>query len=89
MIRSVARQWPITFVLTGISVSMMFVALDRFRVGAVLLAASVLLALLMRVVLTDPQAGLLAVRSRGVDVAVMGVLALALSVLSLWVPPPA
>jgi hypothetical protein len=58
-------------------------------VGAVLLAASVILAVLMRLVLTDAQAGLLAVRSRGVDLAVMGVLATALAVLSLWVPPPA
>jgi hypothetical protein len=89
VIRALARQWPITMVLTGIGVSMVFVALDRFRVGAVLLAASVVLAVLMRLVLSSEQAGLLAVRSRGVDLAVMGVLALALSVLSLWVPPPA
>ena len=87
--RAVARQWPITLVLVGIGVSMIFVALDRFRVGAVLLAASVVLALLMRIVLTDEQAGLLTVRSGGVDLGVMGVLATALSVLSLWVPPPA
>lgn len=87
--RAVARQWPITLVLVGIGVSMIFVALDRFRVGAVLLAASVVLALLMRIVLTDEQAGLLTVRSRGVDLGVMGVLASALAVLSLWVPPPA
>ena len=87
--RALTRHWPITLVLVGIGVSMIFVALDRFRVGAVLLAASVVLALLMRIVLTDQQAGLLAVRSRGVDLGVLGVLAGALAVLSLWVPPPA
>jgi len=86
--RALLRQWPLTLVLVGIVASMIFVALDRFRVGAVLLAASVVLAFLMRVVLTDEQAGLLAVRPRPVDLGVLGVLAVSLSVLSLWVPPP-
>lgn len=87
--RATARQWPLIVVLAWICVAMLFVAGDRFRVGAVLLAASVVLALILRLVLTERGAGWLAVRSRGVDLAVLGVLAAALSVLSLWVPPPA
>ncbi len=82
------RQWPITVVLAGIAASLFFVAIDRFRVGSVMLAASVLGALILRIVLTDKQAGLLAVRARGVDTAVLGVLAGSLSILALWVPPP-
>ncbi|MCB9412070.1 MAG: DUF3017 domain-containing protein [Actinobacteria bacterium] len=82
------RQWPLTTVLLGVVVALTFVALDRFRVGAVLLAASVVGALILRIVLTDRQAGLLAVRTRGVDIGVLGVLAGMLTILALWVPPP-
>ncbi len=88
MLARVRRQWPLGLVLTGIIVALAFVALDRFRVGSVLLAASVVLAFLLRVVLPDDDAGMLAVRRRPVDLGVLGVLAVGLSVLSLWVPPP-
>ncbi len=85
---AVRRQWPLLSVLLGIVVAMSFVAMDRFRVGSVLLALSVIAAFVLRLVLPGDAVGLLAVRRRSVDLVVLGVLAVGLGVLSLWVPPP-
>ncbi|HQZ86945.1 MAG TPA: DUF3017 domain-containing protein [Actinomycetota bacterium] len=85
---AVRRQWPLLSVLAGIVLAMVFVALDRFRVGSVLLAISVLAAFFLRFVLPDSRAGLLAVRRRSIDLVVLGVLGAGLAVLSIWVPPP-
>jgi len=82
------RQWPITLVLIVMAAAMAFVAIDRFRVGSVLLSTSVLLALLLRVFLSDDDAGLLVVRAKSVDVGVLLVLSIALIGLTIWVPPP-
>ena len=82
-------QWPIAVVLGAVAVSLVVVALDRFRVGSLMLAASLVLAFLLRLVLTTKRAGMLAVRSKPVDLVVLGVLAAALVVFALWVPPPA
>lgn len=81
-------QWPITLVLIVVVASMMLVATNHFRRGSVLLSAAVLLAMFLRLLLPKPDAGWLAVRSRVTDVAVLGVLGVALAVLSLWVPEP-
>jgi len=82
-------QWPIAIVLLGVLASLAVVALDRFRVGSLMLAASLVLAFLLRAILTTKRAGMLAVRSKPVDLVVLGVLAAALVVFALWVPPPA
>ena len=68
------EQWPITLVLAGVVVSLVVVSLDRFRLGSLMLPSH--------------RAGMLAVRSTTVDLVVLGVLAAALAVLALWVPPP-
>ena len=86
--RRVLRQWPLLLVLAGVAVAMAFVAVDRFRVGSVLLAAVVVLAFAMRLVLPTGDAGWLAVRSRTVDSTVLGILGFGLAILALWVPPP-
>ena len=54
-----------------------------------MLAASLVLAFFLRLVLPDNRAGMLAVRSKRVDLVVLGTLAAALVAFSLWVPPPA
>jgi len=69
--------------------SLAVVALDRFRLGSLMLAASLVLAFFLRLVLPDNRAGMLAVRSKRVDLVVLGTLAAALVAFSLWVPPPA
>ena len=82
-------QWPIAVVLAGVAASLIVVALDRFRLGSLMLAASLVLAFVLRLVLPSDRAGMLAVRSKRVDLIVLGVLAGALVVFALWVPPPA
>lgn len=82
-------QWPLAVVLAGVVASLAVVALDRFRVGSLMLAASLVLAFILRLVLPADRAGMLAVRSKRVDLIVLGTLAAALVVFALWVPPPA
>jgi len=82
-------QWPIVVVLACVVASLAVVALDRFRLGSLMLAASLVLAFFLRLVLPDNRAGMLAVRSKRVDLVVLGTLAAALVAFSLWVPPPA
>ena len=82
------RQWPIIVVLVGVGVALLLVGLDYFRRGAVVLAGSVLLAAFLRLLLPEREAGLLVVRSRKVDVAILGVLGILLAVFAFWVPPP-
>jgi hypothetical protein len=82
------REWPIALVLSCVAISLIVVAANHFRRGSVLLAASVLLATGLRLVLPARQAGLLAVRSRLVDVIALGGLGGGLMVLALVVPPP-
>ena len=85
----ILAQWPLIVVLLIVVVSFVLVAADEFRIGSVVLAAGVITAFVLRVVLPDARAGLLAVRSRGVDLLVLGLLGGGLLVFALWVPPPA
>jgi uncharacterized membrane protein HdeD (DUF308 family) len=82
------RQWPIAVVLAGVAASLAVIALDRFRLGSLMLAGSLVLAFILRLVLPSDRAGMLAVRSKRVDLVVLGVLGAALAVISLSVPPP-
>lgn len=81
-------QWPLTLVLVGLVVSLAVVAADHFRRGAVLFSGFVVLAFFLRLILSDRDAGWLAVRSRTIDLLMLGTLGLALSVFALIVPPP-
>jgi hypothetical protein len=81
-------QWPITLVLLGVAAAMTLIAADYFRRGCVVLSASVLLAAFLRLLLPDSDAGMLAVRSRKVDVVILGALGLGLSIFAFWVPAP-
>lgn len=83
-----SRQWPWFLVLIGVVVSLAVVASDHFRRGAVMLAASFAVALVMRLVLPERRAGWLAVRSRKVDVLSLILLTGGLVVLTFWVPSP-
>lgn len=60
-----------------------------FRPGALLVAGAVVLAALLRALLSDEGAGMLALRSRRVDVALYAALGAAAVVLAIVVPPPA
>ncbi len=86
--RKVLAQWPSIVVFVGIGVGVVFVATDAFRRGSVLMGASVILAAFLRLLLPDRDAGWLKVRSRAVDVAVLGTLGVALTIFAFWVPNP-
>ena len=81
-------QWPIAIVFLGIGISLILIATDHFRRGSVGLAVSVLLAAFLRLFLPNSAAGMLVVRSKAVDVAVLGFLGVILTIFALWVPAP-
>jgi hypothetical protein len=83
----VGRQWPLLTVLGGGVVGLGLIALDHFRIGALILGVSVLFAALARLVLPARRVGLLVVRSRAFDVLVLTSMGTALVVFSIIVPP--
>jgi hypothetical protein len=82
----VKQQWPILSVYLGISAALLVVVYVDFRVGAILLSLSVLLAFLLRLRLPDSAAGLLKIRRRRVDLTVLATLGTFLLILALVVP---
>ena len=86
--RSVWREWPIAIVVLGLVLGMVVVALGYFRAGAVTMSGAALMALFVRVLLPTREVGLLAVRSRWVDVVVLAMLAFSLALFAFWVPTP-
>ena len=88
MLATLRREWPLTVSLAVVVAGLLVVADGHFRRGTVVLSFGVTLALFLRLLLPSDRAGLLAVRSKKVDVLVLGVLAIGTSVMALWVPPP-
>ena len=84
----IRREWPLITVLGLVLVGLIVVVDGHFRRGCIVIAFALFLALFLRILLPAAGAGLLAVRSKRVDIAVLTVLATATTVLSLWVPPP-
>ncbi|MDZ7578365.1 MAG: DUF3017 domain-containing protein [Candidatus Nanopelagicales bacterium] len=85
--RVVPKYLPLTLVVAGAAVSLGLLLVD-FRLGVVGLAASVLVAFILRMVMSDSDAGLLVVRSSRVDLVILAVLASSLLVLAVIVPAP-
>jgi len=80
------QQWPIFSVYALVVVSLLAMNIANFRVGAVLLAASILWATILRWRLTDSAAGWLRVRRRRIDLVVLATLGFVLLSLALVVP---
>ena len=69
-VRKVAtRQWPILMVALVLLVAVGLVSAGYWRRGALVMAIGVGVAAAMRLTLPDDRAGLLAVRSRAIDIA--------------------
>ncbi|MFB9833323.1 DUF3017 domain-containing protein [Actinoallomurus acaciae] len=62
---------PYAFVLCGVAAGLVVVATNHFRRGSMLIAASVFIGALARLVLPESQVGMLAVRRRWLDVFLM------------------
>lgn len=73
---------PFLLVLGVVAVGVAFVAVDRWRRGATVLGAALLLGALARAVLSDRRAGLLAVRGKPIDVLTYAGLGLAVILLA-------
>ncbi|MFN8125701.1 MAG: DUF3017 domain-containing protein [Candidatus Nanopelagicales bacterium] len=82
-----ARYGPPVLVLGFFGLGLGLLLVD-FRLGTVIVALSVVLALVLRIVLPTRRAGLLVVRTRTIDVTVLSVLAGGLLLLALIVPAP-
>jgi len=80
------RQWPLVSVNALVKESHISKNLVNFRVGAVLLAGSILWAAILRWRLTDSAAGWLRVRRRRVDLVILATLGFILLSLALVAP---
>ena len=81
-------EWPLVAVLTVCLAGIVVVLSHHFRRGTVLFAGGLVLAAGLRALLPPAAAGLLAVRSRTLDVITLGALGLGVLLAALVVPPP-
>jgi len=79
-------EWPLILVFVGIVIALGVAVADSFRLGSVLFGGALVLAFFLRLVLTDREAGMLKVRSRLVDLFVLGGFAVGILVLTLALP---
>jgi Protein of unknown function (DUF3017) len=87
LIERTIDQWPLALVLLGVACGLMILSFVDFRVGAVVLGASLVFAGALRTVLTHERAGLLAIRGRPIDLMTMYGLGVALTTVAVVVPP--
>ncbi|WP_308072746.1 DUF3017 domain-containing protein [Streptomyces bambusae] len=80
-----ARQWPMLAVLGATAVGLLLTALDRFRIGCLIIGVALIAAAVMRRML--PSVGMLAVRSRFTDMVTYGLLGVAITLLALVAEP--
>ncbi len=82
------RQWPLLVVVVGVlvGIGVTFLGDDTWRFGCLLIGVSLVVGALERLLLPSRAAGLLEVRSKPFDVAILGLAGLAVLVLSIAVP---
>jgi hypothetical protein len=80
------RQLPLVVVLAAVGAGLLVVTLGHWRVGLVVEGVALLAAAVLRLALPVRRAGFLAVRSRPVDVVLVGGAGLALTVIALAIP---
>lgn len=75
--------WPVVPPLLGMTVGLGILAMGDWRLGLLIIGAAVALAGLIRLVLPERLAGLLAVRHRWLDVVILGLLGVSIVVVAL------
>ena len=85
--RALLRQWPLLLVIICVCVGVFLIFELHWKRGAMMIGGATGLAGLLRLILPEEAAGLLAVRSRFWDAAVTGVAGAAMIVLAFLVPP--
>lgn len=87
LVQRAVDQWPLALVLIGAGVGLLVLAFGDFKRGSLILGCSVIFAGALRTVLTQERAGLLAIRSRSIDLLTVYGFGIALTTLALIVPP--
>ena len=86
--RSLLRtQWPIVTVVLIFAVAFSLAAANFWRRGSLLIGIGVGVAAVLRLALTDDRAGLLVVRSKGIDFATMASVAAAMVYIAWTIDP--
>ena len=83
------RPWPLLVVVAGVALGLLVSLLGEstWRAGSLVVGAALLVGAGERLVLSDRGAGLLQVRGKAFDVAVLGLAGAAVVALALVVPP--
>ncbi|WP_433702858.1 DUF3017 domain-containing protein [Prescottella equi] len=81
------RNWPLLAVVLVVAAAFVLVLADRWRRGALVLGGAMVLAALLRAALSPDRVGLLAVRSKGFDVAAMAVVGATIIALAASIDP--
>jgi hypothetical protein len=87
LIERTIDQWPLALVLLGLVAGLFVLSFYDFRVGSTILGVAVIFGAALRMVLPHDRAGLLAIRSRPVDLVTMYGLGIALTTVAVLVPP--
>jgi hypothetical protein len=87
LIERTIDQWPLALVLLGLASALIVLSFYDFRVGSVMLGAAIIFGGALRMVLPHDRAGLLAIRSRPIDLVTMFGLGIALTTVAVLVPP--
>ena len=82
------RPWPLLVVVAWVALGLVvgMVGQSTWRLGCLLIGATLLVGAVERLLLPDRAAGLLQVRAKGFDVAVLGLAGVAVVALTLVVP---
>jgi Protein of unknown function (DUF3017) len=84
---AIRGQWPVVAVGATFALAFLLVALSFWRRGALLIGVGVSLAAALRLLLTDERAGLLAVRSKRIDVSMTAAVAASVLFTALTINP--
>ena len=85
--RRLRPQWPIVWVVLIFVVAFGLAAANFWRRGALLIGIAVALAAVLRLALTEDRAGLLVVRSKAIDFAMMASVATAMVYIAWTIDP--
>jgi flagellin-like protein len=83
----VRSQWPIVTVVLIFAVAFTLVAANFWRRGALLIGIGVGVAAVLRLALTEDRAGLLVLRSKGIDFTTMALVAAGMAYIAWTIDP--
>jgi Protein of unknown function (DUF3017) len=83
VVAGLIRQLPLLAVLVTVGIGLLLVTFDHWRRGLVVVGLALVGAALLRLLLPERRVGFLAVRSRSIDVVLLGATGLLLTVIAL------